>query len=176
MIMNMTKKLWSLARMVLPSVGFALTCLGAYLISLKTEYGYGWMLIPAYMSIVFGFLAALFGVFWNICHSMKSKIYQRGGHEQHMQVYAIERPSSFPPSYEESQGAQECPDTAPEFVAVVDGVDLVMSLAPPLYSQDSLEALDCTWSWERPPRYSQVEHNQQGEVDVEDRREALSVN
>lgn len=50
-----------------------------------------------------------------------------------------------------------CPDSAPEVVVVVDEVDVVMSLAPPLYSQDSSEAPDCTWSWEQPPRYSQVE-------------------
>lgn len=78
------------------------------------------------------------------------------------------RLSSFPPSYEESQGSRVCPDTAPEFVVVVDGVDVVMTLAPPLYSQDSSEAPDCTWSWEQPPRYSQVERIQRGrEVDAD---------
>lgn len=63
---------------------------------------------------------------------------------------------------------------AAEFVVVVDGVDVVMSLAPPLYSQDSSEAPDCTWSWEQPPRYSQVECIQQGEVDADEQLEALS--
>lgn len=67
-----------------------------------------------------------------------------------------------------------CPDGPSEFVVVVDGVDVVISLAPPLYSQDGSEAPDCTWSWERPPRYSQVERIQQGEVGAEERREALS--
>lgn len=83
------------------------------------------------------------------------------------------RPSCFPPSYEESQGSQVYPNAA-EFVVVVDGVDVVMSLAPPLYSQDSSEAPDCTWSWEQPPRYSQVECIQQGEVDADEQLEALS--
>ncbi|XP_042343876.1 transmembrane protein 252-like [Plectropomus leopardus] len=167
MMMNMKKQLWSLARMVLPGVGFALTCIGAYLMSLETEYRYTLRVIFAYIMIVFGILAVLIGVFWTICHSMKSKMYQRGGHEQHIQVYTIERPSSFPPSYEESQSDQESDrDTAPEFVVVVDGVNVLMTLAPPLYSQDSSEAPDCTWSWEQPPRYSQVERFQQGEVDA----------
>lgn len=50
-----------------------------------------------------------------------------------------------------------CPDAAAEFVVVVDGVDVVITLAPPLYSQDSSQGPDCTWSWETPPPYSQVE-------------------
>lgn len=91
MIMNVKKQLWSLARMGLPSVGFALTCIGAYLVSTQTEYRFSWRIIPAYILIVFGFLAMLIGVFWTICHSMKSKMYQRGGHEQHTQVYTIAR-------------------------------------------------------------------------------------
>ncbi|XP_070759719.1 transmembrane protein 252-like [Enoplosus armatus] len=174
MIMNVKKQLWSLARVVLPGVGFTLTCIGAYLVSQQTEYGNAWRVTLAYVMFVFGFLAMLIGVFWTICHSMKSKMYQRGRHQEHIHVYTIERPSSFPPSYEESQGTQECSDTAAEFVVVVEGVDVVVSLAPPLYSQDSLEAPDCTWSWEQPPRYSQVERLQQAEVDAEERREALS--
>ncbi|XP_070690472.1 transmembrane protein 252-like [Pempheris klunzingeri] len=174
MIMNVKKQLWSLARMVLPGVGFALTCCGAYLVSMLTEYGHNWMVIPAYIMIVCGFLAILVGLFWTICNSMKSKMYHRGGHERHIQVHTIERPSSFPPSYEESQSSQVCPDAAPEFVVVVDGVDVVISLAPPLYSQDGSSAPDCTWSWEQPPRYSQVERIQQGEVDAVEQREVLS--
>ncbi|XP_044051400.1 transmembrane protein 252-like [Siniperca chuatsi] len=173
MIMTVRKQLWSLARMFLPGVGFLLTCTGAYLVSLQTDR-YTCLVIPAYIMIVIGFLAALIGVFWNICHSMKSKMYLRGGHERHIQVYTIERPNFFPPSYEESQGSQECPDTAPEFAVLVDGVDVAMSLAPPLYSQDSSEAPDCTWSCEQPPRYSQVERIQLGEVYAEEWRGALS--
>ncbi|XP_040897931.1 transmembrane protein 252-like [Toxotes jaculatrix] len=172
--MNLKKQLWSLARIVLPGVGFALTCIGAYMMSLQAEYRYTWRVIPAYILIVLGFLAMLIGVFWTICHSMKSKMYQRGRHEQHIQVYTIERPSCFPPSYEESQGSRVSLDTVPETVVVVDEVDVVMSLAPPLYSQDSSEAPDCTWSWEQPPRYSQVVLIQQGQVDAEEQREALS--
>lgn len=172
--MNVKKQLWSLARTVLPCAGFASTCIGAYLVSMQADSGYTWGFIPAYIMIVLGFLAVFIGVFWTICHSMKSKMYQRGGHEQHIQVYTIERPSSFPPSYEESETSQVCPDTAPEFVVTVDGVDAMVSLAPPLYSQDGSEAPDCTWSWERPPRYSQVERIQQGEAAAEERREASS--
>lgn len=69
------------------------------------------------------------------------------------------RPSSFPPSYEESQASREDhPDASPEVVVVVvDGLDVAVTLAPPLYSRDSCEVPDCTWSWESPPPYSQVE-------------------
>lgn len=76
------------------------------------------------------------------------------------------RPSSFPPSYEESQGSQP-PDTPPDFVVMVDCVDVMMTPAPPLYSQDSSGAPDCTLSWEQPPRYSQVERIQRGRVDAD---------
>ncbi|XP_037634313.1 transmembrane protein 252-like [Sebastes umbrosus] len=173
MISNVKKQLWSLARLVLPCVGLALACIGVYVAYMQTEYTL--KVITAFLMIVFGVLAVLIGVFWSICHSMKSKMYQRGEHEQHINVYTIERPSSFPPSYEESQGSQESPDSAPpEFVVVVDGVDVAMSLAPPLYSRDSLDAPDCTWSWEQPPRYSQVERIGQEEVVAEERTEASS--
>ncbi|KAM7017952.1 transmembrane protein 252-like [Tautogolabrus adspersus] len=173
MIMTTKKQLWSVVRMFLPVVGFALTCLGAYLVSLQPESRLLWGVVPAYILMGLGFLAVLGGVFWTVCHSMKSKMYSRrgGGREQHIQVYTIERPSFFPPSYEESQYSQVTRDTPFEVGVEVDGVDVVI-LAPPLYSTDSSEAPDCTWSWERPPRYSQVERVLQGE---EERRVASSV-
>lgn len=89
--MNVKKQLGSLARMVLPSVGFTVICTGAYLVSVQTAHGFIWRIIPAYMLIVFGFLAVLSGVFWTMCHNMKSKMYQRGGREQHNQIFTIER-------------------------------------------------------------------------------------
>ncbi|XP_041644433.1 transmembrane protein 252-like [Cheilinus undulatus] len=159
--MPVRKHLWSIARMFLPVVGFALTCLGAYLVSMQAESRSLWRLIPAYILMALGFLAVLVGVFWTVCHSMKSKMYRRGG-EEHIQIYTIEsRPRSFPPSYEESQYSQ-ANDNPSDIVVDVDGVD-VLILAPPLYSADSSEAPDCRWSWERPPRYSQVEKAQQAQ-------------
>ncbi|XP_034548548.1 transmembrane protein 252-like isoform X2 [Notolabrus celidotus] len=168
MTMSVKKHLWSLARMFLPAVGFILACLGAYLVSHQTENGLLWRLIPAYIAMGLGILAVLIGTFWTICHSMRSKVYHREGREweQQIQIYSIERPSSFPPSYEESQSSQLSPETASEFMVEVDGVNVVISLAPPLYSPDGSEAPDCRWSWERPPRYSQVERVQLGEVEL----------
>ncbi|XP_029999236.1 transmembrane protein 252-like [Sphaeramia orbicularis] len=173
--MNVKKQLWSLARMVLPTVGFALTCVGAFLVSLENQYDQNLKVIPAYIMIVFGFFSMLIGVFWTICNSMKSKVYQRGGHQQHIQVFTIERPSSFPPSYEESQVSQGDLDSSPAFMVVVDGVDVALSLAPPLYCQDSSEVPDCTWSWERPPPYSQVEREPQRPAAAEEQSEATSA-
>uniref|UniRef100_A0A665WRR1 Uncharacterized protein n=1 Tax=Echeneis naucrates TaxID=173247 RepID=A0A665WRR1_ECHNA len=154
--MNVTKRLWSLARIVLPTLGFALTCIGAYLVSLQSDYKHTWTVIPAYIMIVFGFLAIIVGLSWTIylrkMFAVKSKLWKRN----EMNVpnasnifFSPHRPSSFPPSYEESQG--------------IDGADGVMDLAPPLYSQDSLGDPNCMWSWEQPPRYSQVERIQQGQ-------------
>ncbi|CAJ1068995.1 transmembrane protein 252-like isoform X2 [Xyrichtys novacula] len=159
------KQLCSLARMILPAAGFGMVCLGSFLVSQQMTDGLLWSSIPAYILMFLGFLAVLSGVFWAICHSMGSKLYRGSGQgqERQVQVYAIERPSSFPPSYEESQNSQLSPETVSEFAVEVDGVDVVISLAPPLYSPDSSEAPDCRWSWERPPRYSQVENRQQGE-------------
>ncbi|XP_058493155.1 transmembrane protein 252-like [Solea solea] len=168
MTVNVTKQLWSLARLLLPGVGFALVCFGVYLVSKQVN-------IPAYIIIVMGFMAVITGVFWTMCHNMRTKMYQRGGHQNHIQVFTVDRPSSFPPSYEESQRNQVSSHTVPETVVVVDAVDVVLSLAPPLYNQDGSEAPDCTWSWEQPPRYSQVERCQQGQVGAEERREALSI-
>ncbi|XP_047448511.1 transmembrane protein 252-like [Mugil cephalus] len=173
--MTTKKRLWSLARMVLPGVGFALTCIGAYLVSRQKDFKHPLTLIPVYIVIVFGFIFMMLGVFWTICHSMKSKVYQRSRQpERHMQIFTVERPRNSPPSYQESQASQVCPGTPPEFVVAVDGVDVVVGLAPPLYSQDSSEAPDCTWSWEQPPRYSQVERIQPGQLHAGDRREVVS--
>lgn len=90
MIMNVKKRLWSLACIVLPGVGFAMICTGSYLVSQQLKYEYS-MRVTAYVMIVFGIPAAFIGIFWTNCHSMKSKMYQRGGHEQHTHVYTIER-------------------------------------------------------------------------------------
>ncbi|XP_068461131.1 transmembrane protein 252-like [Clinocottus analis] len=171
--MNVRKQLWSLARLVLPGGGFALTCMGAYLVSQQTEDNHPLRVAFAYVMVVFGILVVLVGVFWTVCHSMKSKMYQRGRHQRHLWVYTVDRPLSFPPSYEESQGSRQSPDTDRELEVVIDGADVAAVLAPPLYSRDSSDAPDCTWSWEQPPRYSRVERDQQGEVDADEPRGAL---
>ncbi|KAM4577095.1 transmembrane protein 252-like [Odontesthes bonariensis] len=164
--------LLSLTCLFLPALGFALTCIGAYLVSLQTAPGL--KTISIYIVIVVGFLAMLIGVTYTLCHSLKSKMYQRRQRERHIQIFTVERPSSFPPSYEESQRSQMYPDHVRE--VAVDGVDIVMGLAPPLYSQDSSETPDCTWSWEQPPLYSQVVHIQHGHTeDAGELREVVSA-
>lgn len=90
--MTIKKRLCTVARMVLPIAGFLLACLGAYLVSQKTDGWLSWSLIPAYFTMGIGVLAVMIGTFWSICCSMGSKVYQRaGGREQQMQVYTIER-------------------------------------------------------------------------------------
>ncbi|KAM9744556.1 uncharacterized protein ACNS7B_011701 [Menidia menidia] len=155
--------LLSLTCVFLPAVGFALTCIGAYLVSLQPDTRL--KSVPVYALIVFGFLAMLIGVFYVLCKSMTSKLYQRRPSERHIQIFAIERPRSSPPSYDESQTNQIRPGRLPEVAVPVDGVDVTLGLAPPLYSQDCSEAPNCTWSWEPPPQYSQVAHIQHGQID-----------
>ncbi|CAB1441331.1 unnamed protein product [Pleuronectes platessa] len=167
--MIVTKQMLSLALIILHCLGNGMTLIGVYLLSVQTELKLTWKTLPAYMLIIFGLMVVLIGFLWNICHSMKSKMYQREGPEQQIQIYTIDRPGSFPPSYEDSQAGRVSSDAPPESAVV----DVEMSLAPPLYSQDSSEAPDCTWSWEAPPRYSQVD--QQGQDGAEElRRETLS--
>lgn len=89
--MNVKKQLWSQGHMVLSGVGFVLTCSGAYLLSRHTGHGDTWRASLAYVMIVLGLLSVLIGVFWTICHSVKTKSYQRGGHGQQIQFYTIER-------------------------------------------------------------------------------------
>ncbi|KAM4616780.1 transmembrane protein 252-like [Polymixia lowei] len=153
--MNLSKQLLSIVCLVLPGVGFAFICVGVYLRSahediLKT--------IPAYTMIACGFLAMLTGVCWAICHSVKSKLYNRprGRDDRHVHIYTTYRPSSYPPSYEESQSSHVCPARATDSAEVVDEVVMIIS-APPLYTEDSLETPDCTWSWEQPPSYAQTQ-------------------
>ncbi|KAM3867460.1 transmembrane protein 252-like [Diretmus argenteus] len=155
--MNVKKQLCSVASLVLPGVGFALICVGAYLVSLQTSHLYTLWVLLAYVVIACGFLIMLTGVFCATCHSMKSKMYHR---RRHVCVYSID--SSYPPSYEESQRNHVHPDRATDSVVTVDEVGMTMSLAPPLYSQDSSEIPDCTWSWEQPPPYTQTQTDLQG--------------
>ncbi|XP_012725424.2 transmembrane protein 252 isoform X1 [Fundulus heteroclitus] len=156
--MDMKKQLLSCTRMSLPSVGFVFTCIGAYLVSQQTGYGFEGKMVAVYIVIVFGFLAMLIGVFWSLCHSMRSKMYHRRRDERHIQVFTVEsrRSSSFPPSYESQGPSQVTLGSMHEAVVSVDGVHVVLDLAPPLYTENSSETPDCRWSWEQPPPYSQV--------------------
>lgn len=89
--MNVKKRLWSLGHFVLFGVGFGMTCSGAYLVSLQTDDGHTWRVTLAYVITLSGFLATLTGVFWTICRSLRSKLYQRAGHERQVQVHAVQR-------------------------------------------------------------------------------------
>ncbi|KAM8866693.1 uncharacterized protein ACB058_007495 [Synchiropus picturatus] len=167
MMKSVKRQLWAVVRGTLPGVGLALTCAGAYLASLQMKVLLSWGLALAYFMIVLGSLVILAGVIWAICSSMESKVYQRRRRQQRVQIFTTERSSSLPPSYEESQTSAARCNEASEFVVMVDGWEMVLTLAPPLYTQDNSEEPDCSWSWERPPRYSQVEREdaeQTGEV------------
>lgn len=95
--MDVKKQLCSLARMVLPVMGFAVICVGAYVMSLHSNDPNYTLIILAYILIACGFLAMLIGLFWAICHGMKSKMYlrgrqnHRGRFDQHVHVYTIDR-------------------------------------------------------------------------------------
>ncbi|XP_061881729.1 transmembrane protein 252-like [Entelurus aequoreus] len=152
---NVKKHLCSMLRVVMPCFGFALICMGAYLLSQQggNDDVDSWALILAYVLMVSGFLAIFVGVIWSFCHHMKSKVYRRRRLQHDIQVYTIERrPNSFPPAYEESQGSHQSPHPGEELV--LEEVQVILGLAPPLYSQDSAQSPDCTWSWEQPPPYS----------------------
>lgn len=86
----MKKQLWSLACMFLPFAGFLLTCIGAYLLSMQNVNDFLWRSIIIYIMIAIGLLSMLFGVFLSLCHSMKSKLYQRR-HVEQMHVFTVHR-------------------------------------------------------------------------------------
>lgn len=88
--MDLKKQLLSFVRMFLPAVGFALTCIGAYLVYLQTEHSFHSKLVPSYAMIACGFLAMLTGIFWNL-YSMRSKMYQRSRRERHIQIFTVAR-------------------------------------------------------------------------------------
>ncbi|XP_060927882.1 transmembrane protein 252-like [Limanda limanda] len=156
--MNVTKPMLSLACVLLHCLGNGMTLIGVHLLFLQTELKMSLKTLPAYMLIISGLLLVLIGFLWVICHSIKSKKYQRETPEQQVQIYTTDRPGFFPPSYEDCRAGRVSSSGAPPESTAVDAE----ILAPPLYSQDSSQTPDCTWSWEQPPRYSQLEQQGQG--------------
>ncbi|CAL8249278.1 unnamed protein product [Merluccius merluccius] len=160
----MKKQVWCMTFAGLAAVGFTLVCVGVYLLTLQGGGPYDTLRVAtAYVQLVAGFLAMLASVLGAFCHSMRSKLYMRGGrghahahrHRRRrplQQIYTIDRP--FPPSYDESQRSQA--DRVPGDTAAPDSLEMVAEDmgAPPLYTEHSSDVPDCTWAWERPPPYS----------------------
>lgn len=92
-VMNVKKHLRSRGHSILFAGGCVLACGGIYLWSQRTEVSLTWKALAAYVMIVLGFLAAMIGLFWSICRSMKSKLYQsrRRQLQQHIHVHTIHR-------------------------------------------------------------------------------------
>ncbi|XP_077379014.1 transmembrane protein 252-like [Festucalex cinctus] len=152
----MWKHLWAILQRLTPCVGFALLCVGGYLMSSKLGHADVRGRLMASVLMTCGFLAIFSVVAWTICEHVTSKVNQRRRRQQqNIHVYTIERrPGSFPPSYEESQRCHQRPEADLEYEEVVlDGVRVVLSLAPPLYCQDEMQSPDYTYSWEQPPAY-----------------------
>lgn len=91
--MNVKKHLRSRGYIILFAGGSVLACGGIYLWSQNAEVSLTWTLVVAYVMIALGFLAAVIGVFWSICGSMKSNLYQRRRQQRlrHVHVHAIHR-------------------------------------------------------------------------------------
>ncbi|XP_029617816.1 transmembrane protein 252-like [Salmo trutta] len=162
--MDTRKHLCSLARMLLPALGFVLICVGAYLMSHHNAYNSSLRYILDYFLIACGLWCLLTGVFWTICHGMKRKRqHQRSRRHHtaaHIHVYTVDRPSFHLPSYEESQqnhtSAFSATAAADYSVLGLSEDDLRFNLAPPLYTQDISEAPDDTFNHEEPPAYSEM--------------------
>ena len=89
--MAVPKQMLSLVCIVVHCLGNGMTLVGIYLLSVQPKLKLTWKTAPAYLLIVFGLMVVLIGFLWNICHSIKSKMYQRGAPEQQMQIYTIDR-------------------------------------------------------------------------------------
>lgn len=90
---NIRKHLWSILRMLAPcSIGFALLCVGGYLVLQKLQYTDTGGLVMGCILMSCGFLAIFTSVTWNICQRVKRKVDQRRRRrQQNVQVYTVER-------------------------------------------------------------------------------------
>ncbi|XP_067087074.1 transmembrane protein 252-like [Osmerus mordax] len=153
--MEARKQLCSLARMVLPGLGFGVTCMGAYLTSLEKWNSHILKVILAYILITCGFLMLLTGVFWAICHNMRNKrlLPNRRHPDTNVHIYTVDRPSFYPPSYAESQHA-----FSPRLPAVTPDEEAPSPLqAPPLYTLSSSDTPDDSFNHDQPPPYSETD-------------------
>lgn len=118
--------------------GFLMICLGGFFIS-NSLFLSQKNLVIAYVLLPTGFVMLLSGIFWGTYHQanenkgMFNHVLRQQLASQDLPLATVDRPDFYPPTYEESLGAekQACPA----------GRGL-LGFPPPLYTETSLERED----------------------------------
>ncbi|KAL7884740.1 hypothetical protein AOLI_G00075100 [Acnodon oligacanthus] len=144
------KYLLAAARLVMPAAGLSLICVGAYIKSIDNEEVETLVDVFTYILIVLGLILLVVGVLWSVGHGMKNVLVKWSGRRTQnnaVHVFTVDRPCTFPPSYEESEVRNDVEEgTARRW----------LGLAPPVYTESSLETCTEDFSHEEPPTYQQA--------------------
>ncbi|XP_062854825.1 transmembrane protein 252-like [Trichomycterus rosablanca] len=152
------KHLLSAARLLLPTVGLILICVGAYIKSIQNENLLDLMDVSTYLFIILGFILLVIGVLWSVGHGMKNVWLKRRewrNQNADIQVFTVDRCYNYPPSYEESEVRNNVVDGITPIILIPTGIRWPGS-APPVYTESCYETFSEDYSHEEPPNYQQV--------------------
>ncbi|XP_037391781.1 transmembrane protein 252 [Pygocentrus nattereri] len=144
------KYLLAAARLVMPATGLSLICVGAYIKSIDNEEVKTLIDVFTYILIILGLIFLVFGLLWSVGHGMKNALVKWSGRRTQnndVHVFTVDRPCTFPPSYEESEVRNNAEEGT---------VRRWLGLAPPVYTESSLEICTENFSYEEPPTYQQA--------------------
>ncbi|XP_017323950.1 transmembrane protein 252 [Ictalurus punctatus] len=156
--MNTRKHLLSAARLLLPTTGLSLICIGAYIKSIQSEQLQILRDISTLLFIILGFILLVVGVLWSVGHGMKNVLLKRSvrrSRNADVQVFTVDRSDLYPPSYEESQVGINDIDSVPTVISIPTGMQWA-GPAPPVYMQTGYETSVEDFSHEEPPTYQQA--------------------
>ncbi|XP_036435652.1 transmembrane protein 252-like [Colossoma macropomum] len=153
--MSKRKYLLATARLLMPATGLSLICVGAYIKSIENEELETLVDVFAYILIILGLILLVLGVLWSVGHGVKNVLVKWSGRRTQnndVHVFTVDRPCIFPPSYEESEVRDDVEEGT---------VRRWQGLAPPMYTESSVETCTEDFSHEEPPTYQQaVLHSQ----------------
>ncbi|XP_053148956.1 transmembrane protein 252 [Hemicordylus capensis] len=154
----MPKKLFSFLRFLVLLLGFAIICLGAFCISTDASACKCNSLPVAYFLLPLGFFLLLVGIFWSTYHeaskhkSLFRSILQENPRSRNSDIYTIDRPDFYPPSYEDSTDPEK--QTFPLPVCHLQQEKDMYNMPPPLYTESSLEFIEeASPQGQHPPSY-----------------------
>ncbi|XP_060786880.1 transmembrane protein 252-like [Neoarius graeffei] len=156
--MNTRRHLLSAARLVLPTTGLILICVGAYINSIQSGQLQILRDISVYLFIILGFILIVAGVLWSVGNGMKNVLLKRSvrrSRDADVHVFTVDRSDLYPPSYEESQVRNNPTEAVPTIISIPTAMRWA-GPAPPVYMQNSYETSVEDFSHEEPPTYQQA--------------------
>lgn len=84
----------SAARLLLPTTGLSLICIGAYIKSIQSEQLQILRDISTLLFIILGFILLVVGVLWSVGHGMKNVLLKRSvrrSRNADVQVFTVDR-------------------------------------------------------------------------------------